>query len=155
VRYVHDETVRYMNEGKDIATAMREIALPPELEVGEGYGKVSWCVRAIWENYLGWFHHRSTTELYAVAPGHVDAQLVELAGGPDALAKRARERLDAGAPLEAIGLVEVALAAAPAHRDALEVSLAAHDVLASETENFWLLSWLRDQMRKLRAALSE
>ena len=36
VRFVHDETVRGMNHGKDIHTLMREIQLPPELEVGEG-----------------------------------------------------------------------------------------------------------------------
>ena len=45
---------------------MREIAVPDHLDVGEGYGKTSWNVRAIWENYAGWFHHRSTTELYGV-----------------------------------------------------------------------------------------
>ena len=60
VLYLHDETVRYMNSDADVWTAMREIALPEELTIGEGYGRLSWCVRAIWENYLGWFHHRSS-----------------------------------------------------------------------------------------------
>ena len=89
VQYVHDETVKGMNHGKDIHTLMRDIQLPPELEVGEGYGKVSWSVRAIWENYAGWFHHSSTTELYDVPPSAVHADLVELAGGAEAVAKRA------------------------------------------------------------------
>ena len=47
----HDQTVAGMNAGKDVYTLMREITLPPELDVGQGYGKVSWSVRAIWENY--------------------------------------------------------------------------------------------------------
>ena len=89
VQYVHDETVRGMNAGKDVYTLMREITLPPELEVGQGYGKVSWSVRAIWETYAGWFQHRSTTELYGASPDVVSADLVELAGGPDAVAERA------------------------------------------------------------------
>ena len=42
IHYVHDETVRGMNEGKDLHTLMQSIELPPELEVGQGYGKVSW-----------------------------------------------------------------------------------------------------------------
>ena len=153
VQHVHDETVRGMNEGKDVWTLMREIELPPELEVGQGYGKVSWSVRAIWETYAGWFHHRSTTELYAVPPWSVHPDLVELAGGPDAVAKRAREKLDAGAPLEAIHLAEVALAAAPDHRGALETKLAAHERLEAESENFWLTSWIRKQIATLRGAL--
>ena len=155
VRYVHDRTVECMNSGRDVWTAMREIELPPELEVGEGYGSVSWCVRAIWENYLGWFHHHSTTELYPHPPWQVYPDLVELAGGPEGVAKRAREKLEAGALLEAIQLAEVALGGAPEHRGALEVSLAAHEKLEVESDNFWLLSWLRERMRTLRAALDQ
>jgi alkyl sulfatase BDS1-like metallo-beta-lactamase superfamily hydrolase len=150
VLHVHDETVRGMNEGRDVETLMREIRLPPELEVGEGYGKVSWSVRAIWENYAGWFHHRSTTELYPTPARAVYPDLVELAGGPDPVAKRAQARLDAGEPLEAIHLAEVALAADPGHADAIEACLAAHEALEAESENFWLSSWLRREIARLR-----
>ena len=138
VEYVHDETVRGMNAGKDVHTLMREIQLPPELEVGEGYGKVSWSVRAVWETYAGWFHQRSTTELYATPAQSIYADLVDLAGGADAVAERARAKLAAGAPVEAIHLAEVALGADPAHRGALEASLAAHEQLENESKNFWL-----------------
>jgi alkyl sulfatase BDS1-like metallo-beta-lactamase superfamily hydrolase len=153
VQYVHDETVRGMNEGTDVHTLMREIRLPPELEVGQGYGKVSWSVRAIWETYAGWFHHRSTTELYPVPYWSVHADLVELAGGPDAVAERAQRKAESGAPLEAIHLAEVALAADPAHRGALEASLAAHQRLEAESENFWLTSWIRTQIAALRESV--
>jgi alkyl sulfatase BDS1-like metallo-beta-lactamase superfamily hydrolase len=112
-------------------------------------------VRAIWENYAGWFHHRSTTELYAVPTASVHPDLVALAGGADAVAKRARERLDAGAPVEAIHLAEVALAGEPLHRGALETSLAAHQKLESESVNFWLTSWLRKQSALLRELLGD
>jgi alkyl sulfatase BDS1-like metallo-beta-lactamase superfamily hydrolase len=155
VEYVHDETVRGMNAGKDVYTLMREIQLPPELEVGEGYGKVSWSVRAIWESYAGWFHHASTTELTAVPASSVHADLVDLAGGPEALAKRARERLDAGDAEQAIYLAEVALTAVADHRGALEASIAAHEKLEAESENFWLSSWIRKQLRELRAKLGD
>jgi alkyl sulfatase BDS1-like metallo-beta-lactamase superfamily hydrolase len=155
VAYVHAETVRGMNDRKDVHTLMREIELPPELEVGQGYGKVSWSVRAIWETYAGWFHHRSTTELYAVPAASVHEDLVALAGGADAVAERAQAKLDAGAPLEAIHLAEVALGSEPACRSALAVSLAAHERLERESENFWLTSWLRNQIESLRSRLSD
>ena len=47
---------------------MEQIELPPQLRVGQGYGKVSWAVRTLWESYVGWFRLASTTELYPTAP---------------------------------------------------------------------------------------
>jgi len=152
VRYVHDQTVRGMNLGKDVHTLMEEIQLPPELEVGQGYGKVSWSVRAIWENYAGWFHHRSTTELFAVPAESVHADLVDLAGGAEPVAARASERLASGQPLHAIHLAEAALDASPSNRAALAVMIRAHEQLEGESENFWLTQWLRKQLADLRSA---
>src|SRR6195952_3870950 len=39
IQYIHDQTVAGMNAGKGARTLMREIVLPAEYEVGEGYGK--------------------------------------------------------------------------------------------------------------------
>lgn len=103
IQYIHDQTVAGMNAGKDVRTLMREITLPAEYEVGQGYGKVAWDVRAVWENYSGWFHHESTTELYPVGFDAVAADVVELAGA-DALLDRARAHLAADRALHAIHL---------------------------------------------------
>ena len=35
IQYVHDETVKGMNAGKDVWTLMNEIKLPPALDIGE------------------------------------------------------------------------------------------------------------------------
>jgi alkyl sulfatase BDS1-like metallo-beta-lactamase superfamily hydrolase len=153
VLHVHDETVKGMNAHKDIHTLMQEIKLPSDLEVGEGYGKVSWSVRAIWEMYAGWFHHSSTTELYSVPPNAVHGDLVELAGGADVLVERADKKLAAGEAVQAIQLVEIVLDVEPLHRGALAVSLAAHESLDAESENFWLSSWLRKESGHLRELL--
>lgn len=149
VRFLHDETVKRMNDGVDVWTAMGEVELPESLEIGEGYGKVSWCVRAIYENYLGWFQHQSTTELYPVPAKGVHGDLVDLLG-PAPIVARARERLDGGEPVEAIHLAEIVLNADPNEPSALDVSIAAHERLASESENFWLLSWLRREIATLK-----
>jgi len=154
VSYLHDETIRYMNEGKDVYTAMAEIQLPSELEVGQGYGKVAWNVRAIWESYVGWFHHLSTTELYAPPPSSVYPDLVELAG-PSKVVQRARARLEGGDPVEAIHLAEAVLALESDNKGALTVYLDSHVRLEAASENFWEMSWLRDQIRKTREKLAE
>jgi len=149
VAFVHDKTVEGMNAGVDVRTLMREIVLPPELRVGEGYGKVAWSVRAIWENYAGWFHHRSTTELYAESPASIAADLVELAGA-DAIAERAAQHLADDQPLRAIHLCEAVRVADPRHARATEVYIDAHERLLHDSVNFWETQWLNHQIRLAR-----
>ncbi len=144
IAYVHDRTVEGMNAGKDVRTLMREITLPPECEVGQGYGKVTWDVRAVWENYSGWFHHESTTELYPVGFDTVAADVVELAGA-DALVGRAREHLAAGRPLQAIHLAELLPSD---HTGARAVLRDAHEKLLAGSSNFWESAWLRHQIAR-------
>lgn len=145
VRYVHDATVAAMNRGDDVWTAMRDTHPPEALEVGEGYGRVDWSVRAIWEGYAGWFHQRSTLELYPAPPELGYREIVELAGGPDAVAARAGDEAD---PLVAVRLSEMALAADPAHEGALRAYRAAHERLlaAHGRANFWLTRWLEGEI---------
>ena len=95
MQWVHDRTVEGMEAGKDVYTLMRDVTVPEHLDVGEGYGRTAWNVRAIWEMYAGWFYHRSTTELYPVAPTAVFADLVSAAGA-EKLVDAARARLAAG-----------------------------------------------------------
>jgi glyoxylase-like metal-dependent hydrolase (beta-lactamase superfamily II) len=141
IAYLHDRTVEGMNAGKDVYTLMREITLPAELEVGQGYGKVAWDVRAIWENYSGWFHHRSTTELYDIGPDELTVDLVDLAGAERVVA-RAEERLAAGHPVHAIHLAEAVVHADPTHIRARAVLKAAHGDLLAASANFWESAWL-------------
>ncbi|MFM7143961.1 MAG: hypothetical protein ACKO2K_18815, partial [Alphaproteobacteria bacterium] len=71
------------------------------------------------------------------------------------VARRARERLAAGDAVEAIHLAEMAIAAEPASRPALEAYLAAHERLIEEHggRNFWETGWLRHQVARTRRAL--
>ncbi len=147
--YVHDETVKGMNEGKDLFTLKQEIVLPPELAVGEGYGTVRWDVQAIWEHYAGWFHHESTTELYAVPAHAVHPDLIELAGGPGPIVERARQKLEAGRREEALHLLDILLSQPSVPAAALELAIEVHRALEPESGNFWLSAWLRNQCRLL------
>lgn len=148
VAYVHDHTVAGMNAGKDVYTLMREIALPPDLEVGEGYGMVRWNVRAIWENYAGWFHHRSTAELYPAAPDHIAPDLLELVGA-EAIVGRARKALGEGDPVRAISLAEIVHSVEPHHEAARHVLITSHQQLLAASTNFWETAWLRKQIADL------
>ena len=148
MQWVHDRAVDGMNAGTDVHTLMHEIRTPDHLDIGEGYGKTSWNVRAIWENYAGWFHHRSTTELYDVSPGAVATDLVAAAGA-DALVGVARARLDAGEPVVALHLTDIVLAADPADADARAVAAAASRSLLDASSNFWERAWLTRSIDRL------
>jgi len=154
ILYVHDETVKGMNAGKDVFTLMREIKLPPELAVGESYGKVSWSVRGIYEGYAGWFDMNPAT-MYEQPASAVYADVVRLAGGPDAIVKLATERLQAGQTAEALRLTDMALAADAAHPQALAVRLKALETLRAACRNTNERGWLDYAIRLTRAKMAE
>jgi alkyl sulfatase BDS1-like metallo-beta-lactamase superfamily hydrolase len=154
IQYVHDATVKGMNEGKDVYTLMREIKLPPELELGEVYGKVAWSVRGIYEGYVGWFDRNPVT-MYEVPPNAVDAELVELAGGAAVVAAKARELVDADDAVRGLRLADAAIAYEPTNREALEAKLYALDALQKKTRNGlehgWLAYGIRETQKQLDA----
>ena len=132
---------------------MQEIELPPELEVGQGYGKVSWSIRAIWENYAGWFHHESTTELYSVPRKSIHGDLIELAGGKKALVDRAVLKLSEWHLELAVHLLDIVLSEGD-DAAAIEAMIEAHEKLLAESKNFWLSAWLTNEAGKLRTRKS-
>jgi glyoxylase-like metal-dependent hydrolase (beta-lactamase superfamily II) len=148
MQWVHDRTVEGMNGRSDVYTLMRDVRVPDHLDIGEGYGKTSWNIRAIWETYAGWFHHRSTTELYGV-PGTAVASDITAAAGADALAGAAWKHVEAGRPVEALHLTDIVLAADPGHEDARTAASAATRDLLDRSNNFWETAWLRRAISRL------
>jgi len=145
VDHVHRQTLDGMNAGVDVWTLMREIELPPELRVGQGYGKVAWAVRTIWETYMGWFKLVSTTELYPDSRVAALAELAEMAGTGVAL-DRAEAALARGDAVVAIHLAEGVLAIGDDAR-ARRVMVDAHQWLLDDggDVSFWEDGWLRAQ----------
>lgn len=149
MQWVHDRTVEGMETGKDVFALMREVRVPEHLDIGEGYGKTSWNVRAIWEMYTGWFHHRATTELYDVPPSAIAGDLVHAAGA-DRLVQAAKTRLAAGQPLQALHLTGIVLVAGD-NTDARTVAAEAHRTLLKSSTNFWETAWLNQAIEKLES----
>jgi len=149
VDYVHRAALEGFNAGTDLATLMREIELPPELRVGQGYGKVSWAVRTLWETYVGWFQLRSTTELYPDSAGAALAELVDAAGAFVAL-DRAEAALSRGDAVLAIRIGEAVAAVAGAEPRVRSLMAAAHQHLLDHggDVSFWENGWLRTQLAR-------
>jgi alkyl sulfatase BDS1-like metallo-beta-lactamase superfamily hydrolase len=156
VDYVHTRTLAGMNDGRDVFTLMREIELPDELYVGQGYGKVSWAVRTIWETYMGWFKARATSELYATQPIEIADDLVRLAG-LERVVELGRARLASGDCERAMLVAEAALTHDARDAGALRLAIDANRALLERSgrENFWETGWLETQIRTLEKTLGE
>jgi alkyl sulfatase BDS1-like metallo-beta-lactamase superfamily hydrolase len=141
-----------MNAGIDVFTLMKTIALPPELDVGEGYGAVAWTIRGIYEGYVGWFDENPAT-MYAVSPDDTYRELLALLGDPSPILARAADLVVAGRHAEAIRLTDVVLAGDPENVPALETRLAAVEVLYAASTNVNEIGWLYAARRALRAQL--
>ncbi|OAN56266.1 alkyl sulfatase dimerization domain-containing protein [Sphingobium sp. TCM1] len=157
VRFLHDNTVEGMNAGKSLYQLMQAIRLPPELKTAPGRGPERWYVRAIWEEYTGWFRQESTTELYGVAPAAIWPELAAMAGGADMLVAAAQAHLAAGRPVEALHMLDVAQAADPSHVRARRIEIAALEALiaASGGESHDELTWLEWKIGQARQMIGE
>jgi alkyl sulfatase BDS1-like metallo-beta-lactamase superfamily hydrolase len=150
VDYVHRRALEGFNAGIDVWTLMREIELPTKLRVGQGYGKVTWAVRTLWETYVGWFQLRSTTEMYPDSSGAALAELVA-AAGIDAAVERAEAALARGDAVVAIRVAEAVEEQVPDDPRARAVLAAAHRFLLDHggDVSFWENGWLHYELDRL------
>ncbi|MDG2050208.1 MAG: alkyl sulfatase dimerization domain-containing protein [Myxococcota bacterium] len=150
VDFVHQRTLELINQQKDPYEIMRSVELPRELRVGQGYGKVSWAARTIFEEYTGWFQRRSTADLYPVDPALATATLAaEL--GSKAVMDRAQQAFESGDVPTAIRLAEAILAQED-HLEAKKLMAASHQkLLETGSESFWEHGWLRAEAKRWNA----
>ena len=156
VQYVHDETVAGMNAGKSVYDLMKEIKLPPNLELVQNHGRVDWAVRSIWDYYSTWFHFDSTTELYPVPVREIYADLAQVAG-EEALVSLATNYLGQDEPIKALHALEVVLEGDPTNQPALKLRLEVLNALLVSAENglkndyeiYWLQYRIRDTHERL------
>jgi alkyl sulfatase BDS1-like metallo-beta-lactamase superfamily hydrolase len=153
IQYVHDETVKGMNTGKDVFTLMQEIKLPASFDLTESFGKVSWSVRGIYDGYAGWFDLNPST-MYELPASSVYPELLKLAGGPEPVIKLALEKVAAGKPVETLHLTDVVLASEPMNRAALEARLKALEYLEEHSENYVEAGYLEYGIKKTKEKLA-
>jgi len=94
IQYVHDQTIRLMNQGLSPLEIVEQVNLPPHLArqpyLHEYYGTVPWSVRAIFDGYLGWFGGNAT-DLFPLSPTEQAKRFVELAGSEQKLIEHAKQ----------------------------------------------------------------
>ena len=122
--YLHDQTLRLMNQGYTGTEIAEVLQVPPELEAAwhtHGYyGSVSHDVKAIYQRYLGWYDG-NPAHLWQHPPQAAAERYARLAGGPGQLTARAREFLEEGDLRFAAELASHAVFAYPGSAEAQDV----------------------------------
>ncbi len=157
IRYVHDQTVRWINAGLTPDEIVERVQLPPHLAgspfLAEFYGTVRWSARSVFAGNLGWFDGNPST-LDPVPPRERAQRMAELAGGADALRERFRGALQAGQWQWALELSDHLLRLQPSDREVVDGRVRALTALGEAASNpnarhYYLMSALelRDGLR--------
>jgi alkyl sulfatase BDS1-like metallo-beta-lactamase superfamily hydrolase len=97
--YLHDQTLRLMNQGFTGPEIAEVMELPPALEQAwhaHGYyGSVSHNVKAIYQRYMGWYD-ANPAHLWQHPPEEQAKRYVAAMGGADAAVAEARRAVDEG-----------------------------------------------------------
>ncbi len=137
-RYLHDQTMRQLNQGQTGAEIAETFELPADLENAwhcRGYyGSVSHNVKAIAQRYLGWFDG-NPARLHALPPVAASIRYVEYMGGADAVVEKAQQAFDDGEYRWVAQVVDHVVFADPGHSAARELQAAALEQLGYQTEN--------------------
>jgi len=136
--YLHDQTLRMLNQGMTGAEIAEELTLPPALEASwhaRGYyGSVSHNVKAIYQRYMGWFDG-NPARLWPHPPQAQAERYVALVGGIDRLVAAAQEAYDAGDFRWAATLLDHAVFADATHPAARALYADTLEQLAYGAEN--------------------
>ncbi len=144
--YLHDQTLRMLNQGMtgpEIAEAME---LPPALEdawhARGYYGSVNHNVKAIYQRYMGWYDG-NPARLWPHPPEAAARRYLEFMGGADTVVAKARESFDAGDFRWVAQVLDHVVFAEPQHQGARELLADTYEQLGYGAENgTWRCAYL-------------
>ena len=136
--YLHDQTVRLMNQGQTGIEIAETLNLPPALQKtwhAQGfYGSVSHNVKGIYQRYMTWFDG-NPVHLWQHPPAEEGRRYVQCFGSVDALLRHADTFTQAGDLRFAATLLGHAVAASPSHKPAKEALATVLEKLGFGAEN--------------------
>ncbi|MFI6317587.1 alkyl/aryl-sulfatase [Nonomuraea sp. NPDC050556] len=136
--YLHDQTLRMLNQGYNGTEIAEMIQLPPALEQSwhaRGYyGSVSHNVKAIYQRYMGWFDG-NPAHLWELPPEESARKHVEYMGGAAAILPKARQALADGELRWAAQVLNYVIFDDPDNSAARELLAEVYDKLGHGAEN--------------------
>jgi alkyl sulfatase BDS1-like metallo-beta-lactamase superfamily hydrolase len=136
--YLHDQTLRLINQGHTGIEIAETFAMPPALHAAwhtHGYyGSVSHNVKAVYQRYMGWFDG-NPARLWAHPPEAIGPRYVEAMGGVDRVVELAGTAFDGGDFRWAATLLDHAIFTDESHAAAKELYADTLEQLAYGAEN--------------------
>jgi alkyl sulfatase BDS1-like metallo-beta-lactamase superfamily hydrolase len=136
--YLHDQTLRLLNQGFTGIEIAEQFQLPPALEKAwhaHGYyGSVNHNVKAVYQRYMGWFDG-NPSRLWAHPPAALAARYVDAIGGVERVVELAREAFGHGDFRWAATLLDHVMFADEGHAGARELYADTLEQLAYGAEN--------------------
>ncbi|MGU3503079.1 alkyl/aryl-sulfatase [Mycobacterium sp. C31M] len=136
--YLHDQTLRQLNQGFTGIEIAETFQMPPALEQAwhtHGYyGSVSHNVKAVYQRYMGWFDG-DPGRLWQHPPEAAAPRYVEAMGGLDRVVELARTAFDSGDYRWAATLLDHAIFTDERHEDARALYADTLEQLAYGAEN--------------------
>jgi len=122
--YLHDQTLRQLNQGYTGIEIAENFAMPPALEKAwhtHGYyGSVNHNVKAVYQRYMGWFDG-NPGRLWQHPPEAAGPRYVAAMGGVDRVVEIAREAFESGDLRWAATLLDHAIFTDEKHQGAREL----------------------------------
>jgi len=136
--YLHDQTLRLLNQGLTGPEIAEQFVLPPALErawhARGYYGSVSHNVKAVYQRYLGWYDG-NPARLWQHPPEAAAARYVEFMGGADAVVEKARGSIADGDLRWAAQVLDHVIFADPTHAEARALQADVLEQLGFQVEN--------------------
>jgi alkyl sulfatase BDS1-like metallo-beta-lactamase superfamily hydrolase len=136
--YLHDQTLRLMNQGYTGIEIAETLEMPPALEASwhtHGYyGSVNHNVKAIYQRYLGWFDG-NPANLWKHPPEDAGKKYVDAFGGAGEVIGKARGFIDDGDLRFAAELLNHVVFADDSNMDARNLLAGVYDTLGHGAEN--------------------
>ncbi|MCV7260812.1 alkyl/aryl-sulfatase [Mycobacterium shimoidei] len=152
--YLHDQTLRLINQGHTGTEIAEMLQMPSALEKAwhtHGYyGSVSHNVKAIYQRYMGWFDG-NPARLWPHPPEALAKRYVDAMGGIDRVVGLARNAFDAGDFRWAATLLDHAVFAEDTHTEARQLYADTLQQLAYGAENATWRNFFLSGAAELRA----
>jgi alkyl sulfatase BDS1-like metallo-beta-lactamase superfamily hydrolase len=136
-KFIHDQTVRLLNEGLTSTEIAEQLKLPPSLAnewFSRGYyGTLRHNAKAVYQFYLGWYD-ANPADLDPLPRAETARKQVEYMGGAEAVLKRAREDFKAGQYRWVASVTSQLVFADPANKEARELGADALEQLGYQSE---------------------
>ncbi|MFZ5670176.1 MAG: alkyl/aryl-sulfatase [Pseudomonadota bacterium] len=137
-KFLHDQTVRLMNQGYVGEEIADRLALPPVLArqwFNRGYyGTMSFNSRAVYQRYMGWYD-ANPAHLAALPPADEAGRYVAAMGGADRVVALAAAAHDKGDDRWAATLLNNVVLSEPENREAREALSRVYDQMGYRAES--------------------